>query len=566
MKKYFLFFVLLITLCLTFFSLDFGKSYDYFLEYVEEYKSGDLYIEKDLELLSEYREYYINLISSIKSDVQGNETDRLLEKIFNNNKSGEFEKDLALAVLTSYISSDLHNTVFTEEYLNKSAPFYKTFNEYVEGVKEEGISYVSQWIGYSLGIIRNKPDDNFQIEVSSRTVKSRMRIPYTKNDYYFDIFMSNLDEEFSSRIEDSTGRALRDIGSSTDDKTISRAIRKAAIYVVSPVVNNISNQQSEIATEFVEIVPHSSNFNFLRFIVYILLVILSFTIFKGKKIGHFIIYGIVIFEIIFLSFSSELFKSDIEALFYGLFAVSIFAFAFIINISRSIDAKIRGKREISVFLLMIPLIIIMILPVFQNPISMRMDNIEGFYDSFFAEDLKEELLGYDGVIKSSINSNLEDAEKIKLGLNKPLLYSGSILRDQIGEFLKNDSTWRNKPELKGEIVSYYEEFIRNNPSQAPSVSIFQTQFGSLFLIIFMIVLAIVTLFKMKRIELTVVYSSLIVFFTVFLFKGTHILYIEKGSPFIKITSAYPDIFIILTFFVFVFLSFYIRFKNISKEV
>ncbi len=566
MKKYFLTIAVISFLFVSFFSMNLEKSFEYFSDYVKEYKAGNSFIEKDLELLSEYREYYVNMISSIKSDVQGNETDKLLERIFNENLSGVFEKDFAFAVLISYISADLHNESFTEEYLNQSPPFYKTFNNYVEGIKNEAISYVSQWIGYSLGILRSKPDELFDIAKIPVPVKSRLKIPYDKNIQYFGIFMENSDDELSSRISEAVSRAAREIGTKTDDNTVSRAIRKAAIYAVSPITGNIANEQSLVATEFVSILPREINLNTLRFLIYLIVMLISFFVIKNKKISKYLLYGIIFAEIVFLSLTGELYNSDVEALFYGIFAVSIVTFSFIMTITRSMDAKLRTKREPANILLFICMVSIVLIPVFDNLESLRMDNIDGFSDSFFSEDLKEKIIGNDGTIYKLINSDIKDTDYIKNELLKTVKYAGTDLRKDIFEYLNADNTWKNNSEFKTEIVDYFEKISKENASISPSVSLLQTQFGSLFIIIFMVIISILTFIKIEKMDLFVLYSILTVGFCLFVFKRSHRIFIEKGSPFIEVGNVYPNIIVILLFLITVALSFFIRFKNISKEV
>jgi len=524
------------------FSLTFDDSIGEFNTYIENYQNEESKFAEEFDYMSIYRKYSLAICGGVKSDQHDYDVNDLLEEIYDEYKTGVPEENITLAAFFAYVSADLFGDTFNITVLNKFPPFYKAYNEYVQEVKNYANAYFSQWIGYAIGLVSEKPDDLFDVERSSQRLRMRLTLDFEYNEELHQILNENIDETTQEKLDEAIKKVEGELRRDPDERTLERSINRYAISVFSDVIDKITDQKDAISKVFIENAPGNANWWILRFLFYIALLIVAF---KFKKTLPFAITAIIVFDAFFLILSGNLARSDIEALIYGMISIMFFAFAIILYFS-SFFAKEKNMLLIGIHTLLIIMVLMLyLIPMFISPDVMKMDENPDFYASPSYKALKDDVIGWEMaylnapfVEFNNTNMTAEEAEKeLVYRYKKVTDYSGEPFEESVDEFMAGKLAQERYADFDqlAQVVSDYEP-----EKKSPNINFYNTTSGAVVLMYLTLIVSILVVLKPKKFE-SLLYMYINLFFTVFfMFQNDYYFIVEKGFPLIHYENVTPN--------------------------
>ncbi len=228
---------------------------------------------------------------------------------------------------------------------------------------------------------------------------------------------------------------------SGDSLSFSKEIESVAGELEAKAKSDIENLKEVFAEKVVKISPKKLKYSWLRFLVYVILLIVAMWKFKGRLKDVLLL--IIIAEIFYITFA---FNPDdrAEGMFYSL--AVFFSFAFVILLSLQ-----RLKKKWIYVAFGGLLLVFLFLPTYSSVKYFIMDNHEEFYKSPYYDLLRDDL--YDGA-KFELKKKLSDEEivsRFSRALNKAIS-SGGV----------NSGSFREAMKLADKIVKYGGERIRKD--------------------------------------------------------------------------------------------------------
>ncbi|HPR95964.1 MAG TPA: hypothetical protein PK466_06515 [Thermotogota bacterium] len=536
---------ILFVLVLNLFAVNFDAAVNNFKTLVNEYENGESRYKQEFDYMSVYKKYSLDIVGGVKNDSHYYDLDILLEDLYNNSTSGNPTEDISLAAFFAYVSSDLFDNSFDITVLNSFPPYYKSFSNYVQEIKDYSSDYFAQWIGYAIGLVSEMPDDLFDVEKSATRLRLRLKLDYEQDPELMAIIEDNTNEDIHNRLDTAIKNVKNDLKKNDDEKSVERSIKKNSLYVFAEVIEEINKEKEIISDGFIKNSPSSFNIWLLRFVVYLLILMLFI---RNKKLLPYIFASIVIFDALYLFLTGNLILSDVEALIYGTIAVMTFCFAIIMYLSK-IFRKRYDKNTFLVSTLLIAVIgLLYFVPVFSSPETLLMDNIEGFYSSTSYEALKDDLFIWEHSYLNDVfveydNSNisLEKADDLLTErYNHVVKYSGTLLKSEIDQYLNSKialEKYSSFDDLKAAIASEV------NPA-APSIMLYNTLTGSVIIMYLTFLAAIIIIsgnsFVLGTVNLVVMAFLTLWFIFRGIFSGTFTFIIEKGFPLISNQRVAPN--------------------------
>jgi len=568
MRRYHAISLLILLLATTFvFSLNFDDSIEDFNVYIEDYQNEQSEFSDDFDFMSIYRKYSLAICGGVKNDQHNYDLDVLLEGIYNENRTGNPEKDITLAAFFAYVSADLFGDPFNITVLNKFPPFYKAYNEYVQEVRNYANAYFSQWIGYAIGLVSDKPDDSFEVERSSQRLKLRLTLDYQYDEELDQIIRENFDEQTAAKLDDAIKKVQAELRKEPDERTLERTINRYSMAIFADAIDQINRQKDAISELFITNVPNRNNWWILRFLMYIVLLLVAL---KVKKILPFIISAIIIFDAFFLIISGNLAHSDIEALIYGIISIMFFAFAIILYLS-SFFNKEKNLKLMGLHMILIVIVLMLyLIPMFISPQVMKMDENPAFYQSASYEALKDDLLGWEMaylnepfVEFNNLNLTAQEADGLFVKrYEKVMNYAGDLLAQSVDEFVKqkqSDATYSSFKELST---------LKQNEDRkvkSPNIMMYNTTSGAVILMYVTLICAMLVVIKPKPMA-SVLYMVVMVFFTMyFMFQNAYYFIVEKGFPLIHYQNVTPNFALLIGVLALSVISIYLFLKINRKK-
>jgi len=561
-------FWLLVALTVSSFSaIDFSSSLDRFETLVEEYNAGESKFRKDFDHMAVYRQYRLAIMGGVKDDSFHFDVESLLEDIYEENLTKKPKENIALAAFLCYVDAKSFGHNFDLSALNEFPPFYKAFYQYIDNIKEEAIGYYSQWIGYAIGLVPDKPEGDFDIKRASSRLRTRMRLDYEKDEVFFSIIEENKNEQTEERLKTAVNDVKRDLRGEVDERRLERSIRKNALYVVSPFVEKLSDQQQTLAKDFISRTKKTFDWWLIRFFIYIALFLM---LYKRKKILPWLLLLVVLFDSHYLIISEKLIYSDMQALIYGLLSIMIFGFAIILLLSRFVNKKTSNYFNFSNSILVIAVLLLYLIPIFQSPDVLEMDNVGEFYDSVSYDALKDELFGWEKAylmlpFQDFVNGDTdveETKERIQERIEVTLHYAGETLHSDIQEFL----TSKVEEERFTQFTSVVKETLEGNPpeGEAPDVFMYNTVYGGVELLFITIIAAGIIIFKLGVVSLLMMYALQFYLLLSFVFQGSYHFIVEKGYPLLRNEVAGVNMLLIGAFLVLIIITMIMDIRKSSK--
>ncbi|SHH38266.1 hypothetical protein [Thermosipho atlanticus] len=408
--KRFLLIVLLFFSVIFVFSVNIEKAQELFLYYINNYdkQTNDqflndvkLLISKELPL---YRFYKIWLVGSVeKTDVTKKVGD-YLNVIYKQYQGTTDEERLARATFMSYLEAKLERKSFESSFIKASPNFNHFFNTYQNKVVFAARNYFTDLLAKHLGA---KIDLPIEIDAPVYNFDFNYFPRYKEKGYDYELQYLASDPEFVKTFN----KYLQILSENpeTIEKQIGRyggLLQRSIIKVIAGLKNNYSEIFSTIA-------PSHVSYWWIRWIVYALLILVTFFVLKKWSLTIFIIS---IIEIVYLFFGFDV-LSNSSSTIYGL--ISVFGF---------ISAILIFMRQKEILALVMSLLVILsfFVPTFYSKDLLMKNNVD-FENSIFFEELvgdvlKDNYSRFSNIIKGLLtqsNSSIIETEDIvrRLAIN-----------------------------------------------------------------------------------------------------------------------------------------------------
>lgn len=548
------------------FAINFDSAVDNFKTLVHEYDAGESRYQHEFDYMSIYRKYTLTIVGGVKNDSHYYDLNILLEDLFEESKSGNPTDDISLAAFLAYVSADLFDNNFDITILNSFPPYYKSFNNYVQEIKDYTSDYFAQWIGYAIGLVSAKPDDLFDIEKSSSRLRLRLKLDYEENLALKAIIEENINAEIEERLTTAIKNVQNDIRRNDDERSVERSIKKNSIFVFSEVIDEINREKEMISNAFIDNSTRTYNIWLLRFLLYAALILLFM---KQKKRLPFIFAGIVIADALYLFITGSLILSDVESLIYGTLSIMTFCFALIIFISKILKKSHSKNTFIISSLLIIFVAILYFVPAFTSPDTLKIDNIEGFYGSPSYEALKDDIFiwnqSYFGEIFTEFDNSNVSVEEADNMLTKryhhAVKFSGSFMKEEIDNFIVEKTAVEkySKFEKLKSALNATVEF------SAPSIMLYNTLTGSVIIMFITLIVSFMLLSDGSGLSYKLNLTLITFLYVWFILRGVFMkqftFVVEKGFPLIYNQQATPDLLFVLSGLTILIICFFVDRKK-----
>ena len=207
--------------------------------------------------------------------------------------------------------------------------------------------------------------------------------------------------------------------------------------VVAPFTINMGNIKNKLSSDLINAQPESFDISWLRFVFYIALIFIAFFLVKGLK--KYLLAIIIIIELVYLLFMSNITTNIVDISFYAITIVPIAIFTLFLIISKLLSKK--NKNSLTDLLKLILIIFVFILPfikLYPDVPELKMDNFSDFYDSPYYNELKSDLYESDS---SLINISQRDLYSIISSELSDLKRTyNTVIKNNLNDFIVNTET------------------------------------------------------------------------------------------------------------------------------
>lgn len=406
-----IFLICVLLLPLTFLALQVPDALQLYLQLVREYESGSIQhpfliqVEESLRHLSLYRFYRFLIAGSVDKREATPDLGYYLGLIYSSYSFESEEEQLAGALFLSYLSSKLSKTRLAADQVMKNASFIDFFTRYRDVVSREARTFFSWIIAYQLGLTNERPPVNvqqrFQLELSDYVFT-----PPSDLKHLPDLTQFYEDPSIQAILDQAVSRAFENI--QKDPARVVAHINRESAFVARDIVKPITSLQASVAQMVQKLTPNARNYWWLRFVVYALVLLVTF---RYLKIRNIALSGILVFESVYLFFLFDP-TSRYESMAYGLVLLLGLAFA----ILRLPKRRSKLFEIVSIALIVLSLIV----PLVPRCEELSMDRQESFLESKYYDLLKRELyvdelsraVYYVRRLSSTMYTSLEDTKAV----------------------------------------------------------------------------------------------------------------------------------------------------------
>ncbi len=230
-------------------------------------------------------------------------------------------------------------------------------------------------------------------------------------------------------------------------KLIKSDIEMESKKVVAPFTIHMGNIKNELSSNLIAAQPKSFDISWLRFVLYIALILISF--FLVKKLKRYLLAIIIVFELIYLLFMANITTSVIDISFYAITIVPLAIFTLFLVVSKIMSKKNKSSLlDLSKFILMIFVFILPFVKLFPDVPELKMDNFSYFYNSPYYNELKSDLYESES---SLINISQRDLYSIiSSELSDLKREYNTVIKNNLNDFIVNTST---EVSIKNEKIS-----------------------------------------------------------------------------------------------------------------
>ncbi|ANQ53153.1 hypothetical protein BG95_01200 [Thermosipho sp. 1063] len=406
-----LFFSFLIIFSIMVFTINLEKSKELFLYYIQNFDNpSDEFlltvkksIDKDLPL---YRFYKIALVGSVeKTDVTKKVGD-YLNVIYKQTISKDYNEQLARAMFFSYLESSLERKKFEPSFIKSSPNFNQFFNKYQSKVIFASRNFISDLFAKHLGAKIDLPHD---IAAPYYTYEFKYTPKFNQPEFSDEIKILLNNEEIKSKFNEYLGEIKK------HPDRLSYYINRYTSLMQRNIIKDISNLKNHFSEYFAKLPPKKTNFWWIRWIIYVLIILIFF---KSRK-WNYVILTISIVEILYLFLAFDV-LSNTDATIYGLIAF----FALI----ASIFITLKNKKIFDIIIVSL-LVLSFFIPAFSTK-DLLMKNQKDFQNSIYFDELTSDVLkdkysrfsniitNLLTIVNSSINNTESIVNRIKINLNE----------------------------------------------------------------------------------------------------------------------------------------------------
>lgn len=451
--KRFLLVVFLFLLSLSLFSLDIETSKTLFLQYIENYENplNDDFlsaikslIDKELPL---YRFYKIWLVGSVEKTEVTKKVGDYLNVIYEKYQGGSDEEKLARAAFMAYLEAKLERKNFESSFIKASPNFNQFFNSYQNKVVLIARNYFTDLLAKHLGADIDLPVD---IDAPYYDFDFNYTPRYKVSGYEFEMQYLANDPEFVKTFN----QYLKTL--SENPSTIEKQILRYGGLLQRSIIKVIAGLKNIYSEIFAKIAPRDFNLWSLRWIFYIILIVLSLIIFKQKK-WNFVIILISLVEILYLFLGFDYLSSSSSTI-YGL--VSLFGFI-------SAGLIFLKQRNITALLMSFIVLLSFFIPTYYSPDLVMKNNLD-FEDSIYFSELTNDVLKdnyskFSNVVKGLLtqsNSSIIETEDIVRRLKTNALNFEKKIQDS--KYLNVDNFDKRIEDFKNVALEFENYQIEEN--------------------------------------------------------------------------------------------------------
>lgn len=409
------------------FTLNVSQIEDYYTTFMQEYNKNDRDGElsdfyTQIDNLGLYRFYRNTMVGTAEYTDRPSDIQRYLTDIHNQLDYENVEEKIAYAGFMAYIQSKISSDKLSREMIRSLPAYYTSIQDYESNVENEVLTYLGNVIGYSLGVLDESPYENIKRFNSTGEIENR--------DFY--VYQGDSNEEYNQIIENNKEDILSQIEEIVDDNltgfNLELAIDDISYQYIDSITSLTENQMSKTLEMFTEKAETTFNPNFIRLLVYLLLIVV-FAIFL-KKLLKYLIMAIYAFEIIFLIFIYNPIQDPITSFVYGAFVIVAISIFFLASLLKAFGRDVHIFERFKNIAVFVSVILIITLPAY-SVIDLKMSNNQQFNDSIFEEQLLKDTVTYS---HTSIQRTLGSL-KSNLGLEFSAIRS--LYNTEINNFLKN---------------------------------------------------------------------------------------------------------------------------------
>lgn len=409
------------------FALNVSQVEDYYTTFMQEYNKNDRDGElsdfyTQIDNLGLYRFYRNTMVGTAEYTDRPSDIQRYLTEIHNQLDFENPEERIAYAGFMAYVQSKISSDRLSREMIRSLPAYYTSIQEYESNVENEVLTYLGNVIGYSLGVLEESPYEDIKRFNSTGEIENR--------DFY--VYQGESNEEYNQIIKENKEDMLTQIEAIADDNLtgfdLELAIDDISYQYIDSITSLIQDQMSETLAMFTEKAETTFNPNFIRLLVYLVLIVL-FAIFM-KKLLKYLTLAIYAFEIIFLIFIYNPIQDPISSFIYGAFVIVAISIFFLASLLKAFGRDVHIFERFKNIAVFVSVILIITLPAYSI-IDLKMDNNTQFNDSIFEDQLLKDTVTYS---HTSVQRTLGSL-KSNLGLEFSSIRS--LYNTEINNFLKN---------------------------------------------------------------------------------------------------------------------------------
>jgi hypothetical protein len=409
------------------FALNVNLVEDYYTTFMQEYNKNDRDGElsdfyTQIDNLGLYRFYRNIMVGTAEYTDRSSDVQRYLTEIHNQLDYENIEEKIAYAGFMAYVQSKISSDRLSREMIRSLPAYYTSIQEYGSNVENEVLTYLGNVIGYSLGVLDESPYEDIKRFNSTGKIENR--------DFY--VYQGDSNEEYNQIIEENKKDILSQIEEIADENLtgfdLELAIDDISYQYIDSITSLIEDQMSEILAMFTEKAETTFNPNFIRLLVYLVLIVL-FAIFM-KKLLKYLTMAIYSFEIIFLIFIYNPIQDSITSFIYGAFIIVAISVFFLASLLKSFGRDVHIFERFKNIAVFVSVILIITLPAYSI-VDLKMDNNLQFNDSIFEDQLLKDTVTYS---HTSVQRTLGS---LKSNLGLEYLSIRSLYNTEINNFLKN---------------------------------------------------------------------------------------------------------------------------------
>jgi hypothetical protein len=383
MKKWIFLFLLFLVVPVLSLAIDLENVTAQFQKLVEDYESGSpqdpfvSYVKENIPQLQKYRIFRRFLAGSVEKTEFAKTPGDYLFVLYQSWKETNWERKLSNVLFLSYLQSMMSGSKPSESVLKNSPAFNSFFAEYRMFVRSNALNLIRWILAYYTGGTNTPPPVEFNLGIR------KLGFSFNVNHDVHPDILKLLPEDLETKLKE----AIEEIASSKNQAEYTRNINRQASLLWKEFESNISALQNEVAGIFENTSLSISNFWWIRFVVYGVLLVIFLR--KYRTILQFIIAA----EILFIWVTKSLYLNTVENMIFSTFVVFTFIFFNFIFLVR--------KRYLYPLLSLI-FVFLLFIPSYISVREMGMDS--AFENSPYYNQLKVEIFeDPDSHVKTIIN-------------------------------------------------------------------------------------------------------------------------------------------------------------------